>query len=161
MSGNPAPGSTLRVSYLPKGIVLPVEDLAAWARDFVDGHPSGIREMEAMIQDLARRTAEAVGVPVRAVADLKIDPPVPGDQQTMRVTARATLRTVSDEPGAGWKLAPTEPTEAMIQIGLEAARTENIRDQSLQGRTGRIYRAMLLAAPDPAMPDTQSREGEV
>jgi hypothetical protein len=67
---------------------LPVEDLAAWVREFVDGHPSGIREMEAMVQDLARRTAEAVGCPVRAVADLLIDPPVKGDQQTMRVAAR-------------------------------------------------------------------------
>ncbi|GGD43267.1 hypothetical protein [Aureimonas glaciei] len=88
VSGNPAPGSTVRISYQTAGIVLPVEDLAAWISEYVGGHPSGLREMEAMIQDLARRAAEAVAVPVRVVADLRIDPPCAADQQRMRVSAR-------------------------------------------------------------------------
>lgn len=88
-SGNPAPGSILRVSYRPKRIVLPVEDLAAWVEEFVGGHPNGRREMEGMIQDLAKRVSAIVGVRVRVVADLLIDPPFGGDQQKMKVVVRA------------------------------------------------------------------------
>jgi len=89
VSGNPAPGSTLSVSYIPKGVVLPVEELAAWVEEYVGGHPSGRREMEAMIQHLAKRVAEIVNVRVKVVADLNIAPPFGGDQQKMKVRVRA------------------------------------------------------------------------
>lgn len=90
VSANPRPSSTLRVSYLPRGVVLPVEDLASWVGEYVDGHPSGVRNMEEMVQDIARRVSASTGVRVRAVADLRIRPPFGGEDQTMRVSARAT-----------------------------------------------------------------------
>lgn len=91
VSGNPAPGSTLRVSYFQKGIVVPVEDLAEWVAEYIGGHfPRDIRNMEEMIQDLARRLAAKTMTRVRVVADLRIDPPGIGEQQGMRVSARAT-----------------------------------------------------------------------
>jgi hypothetical protein len=89
MSGNPMPGSKLTVSYIPAGVVFPVEDLASFVAEYVGGR-GDVRGMEEMIQELANRVRDAVGVNVRAVADLIIKPPFGGDQQTMRVTARAT-----------------------------------------------------------------------
>lgn len=86
VSGNPAPGSMLRVSYYPAGVVIPVEDLAAWVSEYIDGHfLRDIRNMEEMIQDIAKRCSETVHVRVRVVADLLIDPPGGGEQQEMRV----------------------------------------------------------------------------
>ena len=91
VSGNPAPGSSIRLSYKPLGVVFPVEDLTSMVAEYVDGHADrDVRNMEEMIQDLAVRAATVTGVSVRVVADLRIDPPYGGDQQTMRVAARAT-----------------------------------------------------------------------
>lgn len=88
VSGNPLPGSKVTVSYVPAGVVFPVEDLAAFVAEYVGGRGS-VRGMEEMIQELANRVRDAVGVRVRASADLIINPPFGGGQQTMRVTARA------------------------------------------------------------------------
>lgn len=89
VSGNPFPGSTLRVSYLPAGTVVPVENLAAWIDEYRGGNEMrSIRNMEEMIQDIAVRCADEVGVAVRVVANLQIKPPYGGDMQTMRVSAR-------------------------------------------------------------------------
>lgn len=44
--------------------------------------------------------------------------------------------------------APREPTGDMVQVGLEALRTNNVRDSSENGRCVRIYRAMLAAATE-------------
>lgn len=92
VSGNPAAGSKLTVSYLPAGVVFPVEDLAAFVAEYVGGRGE-VRGMEEMIQELANRVNGVVGVNVRAVAYLIINPPFGGDPQTMRVTARASRRT--------------------------------------------------------------------
>jgi hypothetical protein len=90
MSGNPQAGSSLRISYRPKGVVFPVEDLAAWIAEYIGGHEArGIRGMEEMIQDLAARVHAAVGVPVKARAHLEIKPPFGGDPQGMAVICRA------------------------------------------------------------------------
>jgi hypothetical protein len=90
ISGNPLPGSKLTVCYQPHDVVFPVEELASFVSEYVDGHPSrNVRNMEEMIQDLAVRVRDVVKVPVRAFADLIIQPPYGGDQQTMRVAARA------------------------------------------------------------------------
>lgn len=88
VSKNPRPGSTVRVSYLPRDIVVPVEMLEERVRSYIGGFES-IRGMEEMIQDIARWCAVEAGVRVRVVADLIIQPPYGGDLQTMRVTARA------------------------------------------------------------------------
>lgn len=90
VSGNPLPGSRLTVCYMPEAIVFPVENLATFVAEYVDGHGTrNVRNMEEMIQDLAVRVRDEVGVSVRAVAALIIQPPYGGDQQTMRVSARA------------------------------------------------------------------------
>jgi hypothetical protein len=88
VSGNPLPGSKLTVCYIPNAIVFPVEDLAAFVSEYVGGRGE-IRGMEEMVQELATRVRDVVGVPVRAFADLGIQPPYGGERQTMRVTARA------------------------------------------------------------------------
>lgn len=88
VSKNPKPGSTIRVSYLPKNIVVPVEALEERVRGYVGGFES-IRGMEEMIQDISRWCADETGVAVRAVANLVIQPPYGGDLQLMRVSARS------------------------------------------------------------------------
>lgn len=91
VSKNPKHGSTVRVSYFPRSQyspVLPVEALEEKVRGYVGGFES-IRGMEEMIQDLARWCTAITGSPVRAVADLVIQPPYGGPEQKMRVSARA------------------------------------------------------------------------
>jgi len=90
VSGNPMPGSKLTVCYMPGAVVFPVEDLASFVSEYVGGR-GDIRGMEEMIQELASRVRDETGVQVRAFADLIIQPPFGGDQQTMRVSARAKL----------------------------------------------------------------------
>lgn len=90
VSGNPLHGSNMRVCYMPAGVVFPVEDLVAFIDEYRGGHDlRNIRNMEEMIQDLAARVCDVVGVNVRVVANLIIKPPFGGDQQQMRVSARA------------------------------------------------------------------------
>ncbi len=84
---NPAAGSRLRVSYLPKaGIVLPVETLRDMVAEYVGGHQNrGIRGMEEMVQDIAIRTAAIVCSRVVVRADLVIVPHGGGAPQMMIV----------------------------------------------------------------------------
>lgn len=89
VSGNPRPGSTMRVSYKPTaGVVLPVEALEEMAREYVGGF-GAIRAQEEMMQDIAGRCASIVGAPVRLRASLVIRPPYGGIDQMMRITVRA------------------------------------------------------------------------
>jgi hypothetical protein len=88
VSGNPRPGSTIRVSYLAYGVVMPVEDLVDMMAEYVGGRGT-IRGMEEMIQEIAQRCAKETGVKVHARADLILTPPYGGADQRMRVTARA------------------------------------------------------------------------
>lgn len=89
VSNNPKEGSSIRVSYLPRDIVVPVEALEERVRGYTGGFES-IRGMEEMIQDIARWCSAETGVRVRAVADLVIQPPYGGEIQKMRVSARGT-----------------------------------------------------------------------
>lgn len=88
VSGNPLPGSKLTVCYIPNATVFPVENLAAFVSEYVGGRGE-TRGMEEMVQELAIRVRDVVGAPVRAFADLVIQPPYGGEHQTMRVAARA------------------------------------------------------------------------
>ncbi len=67
---------------------MPVEALAAMAGEYVGGLGE-IRGMEELVQDFARRTAAEVRVPVRAKAELLIQPPYGGDVQRMHVSAKS------------------------------------------------------------------------
>lgn len=90
ISGNPLEGSAITVCYMANGTVFPVEDLSSFIAEYVGGHEAReVRNMEEMIQDLAIRVRDEVGVPVRAYADLIIRPPYGGDTQKMRVSVRA------------------------------------------------------------------------
>ena len=94
VSGNPQPGSLLRVSYAPvAGLVVPVEALEELVEQYVGGLGS-VRAQEEMIQHLAARCADSVRVPVRARADLLIAPPFGGEQQRMVVSAHARPKSV-------------------------------------------------------------------
>ena len=86
-TGNPLAGSTIRVSYRPRGVVLPVEQLNDMASEYIGGHED-VREMETMIQHMATRMADVVGASVRVRADLIIRPPYGGDNQRMVVSVR-------------------------------------------------------------------------
>jgi hypothetical protein len=89
VSGNPLAGSTLTMAYLPTGRVFPVEWLEDLIREYVGGHASrNIRNMEEMVQDLAKRAAAITLVPVRVRADLRINPPQGGTVQDLHMTAR-------------------------------------------------------------------------
>ncbi len=70
MSKNPAPGSTIRISYRSSRHILEVFALNHYLRAFIGGHPDGTREMEAMIQKIALDCATALGVAVVVRADL-------------------------------------------------------------------------------------------
>ena len=48
------------------------------------------------------------------------------------------------------EIAKTVVTGVMRQVGLEALRTDNVRDSSEEGRCERIFRAMLAVAPAPS-----------
>lgn len=91
VSGNPLPGSSITMAYLPKDRVFPVEWLEDMIREYVGGHHSrNIRNMEEMIQDLAIRAVENVRVRIRVRADLLISPPQGGTVQRLHMTARAS-----------------------------------------------------------------------
>lgn len=99
VSKNPREGSTIRVSYRPARIVVPVESLESKVRGYIGGFES-IRGMEEMIQDIARWCSSETGVPVRAVADLIIQPPYGGPKQRMRVSARSASDMAEMKAGA-------------------------------------------------------------
>ena len=78
ISGNPAPGSTLRLTYQPDLWCLEVYALESMVESFVggfDGAPGydPDRNMEGMIATLAQMAADATGVPVKATARLVLD----------------------------------------------------------------------------------------
>ena len=90
VSRNPYAGSRLAITYRPRGVVLPVEVLRDMIAEYPGGHQTrGVRGMEEMVQDIARRVARIVGVPVRVRADLVIVPAGGGAPQMMRLSARS------------------------------------------------------------------------
>ena len=74
VSKNPLKGSKLEIRYVPGERLLEVYRLKQYVASFVGGHPDGTRNMEAMVQKIARDVAEAVGVPVTCRAVLKLHP---------------------------------------------------------------------------------------
>jgi hypothetical protein len=89
VSHNPREGSTLTVSYTPASAVLEVYGLSSYLRAFVGGHPSGERNMEGMIDKLARDAADALDVAVVVRAELVLD------------TGRMVVDSFADPPGIG------------------------------------------------------------
>jgi NADPH-dependent 7-cyano-7-deazaguanine reductase QueF len=83
VSGNPQPGSAIRISYKPDTCFLEVYAL----RKYIDSYRGGrgdVRDMEGMIQQIALDCAAAVGVPVTVVASIVLQR---GDK--MRIVVRA------------------------------------------------------------------------
>lgn len=68
VSGNPQPESELRISYRAGALVLEVYALEAYLQEFIGGHPSGVRTMEGMVEQIARDCAAQVGTRVRVRA---------------------------------------------------------------------------------------------
>lgn len=72
-SGNPRPGSKLRIKYEPKDKILEVASL----RKYVDSYKGGkgdIRSMEGMVQAITQDCANATGVACYVRAELIIEP---------------------------------------------------------------------------------------
>jgi NADPH-dependent 7-cyano-7-deazaguanine reductase QueF len=84
VSGNPLPGSLVTIRYRVGERVLEVYALRAYIDAFRGGHPDGTRNMEAMIQKIARDCAEALGVLVFVHAHLHLAP-----YQEMRISVTA------------------------------------------------------------------------
>lgn len=88
VSGNPHPGSTLRLSYIPDGWVVEVYSLPQVLQRFVGGwqgtdrYPAE-RNMEGMIRTLAQMVADALGVRARVRASLILD----AGNEVLRVSA--------------------------------------------------------------------------
>jgi NADPH-dependent 7-cyano-7-deazaguanine reductase QueF len=61
-TGNPQPGSTLTVTYLPEGKLLELYSLTEYVHSFI-GHPT-VRDIEHFAQTLAQDCADALGVAV-------------------------------------------------------------------------------------------------
>lgn len=64
VSGNPQPGSEIRICYRAGARVLEVYRLQQYLQAYVGGHPDGTRELEAMVQHVARDCAAVLGVRV-------------------------------------------------------------------------------------------------
>jgi hypothetical protein len=84
ISGNPQPGSTIRLRYRARRCFLEVYSLRQFIMEFVGGHADGTRNMETMLQKVAAAAAHALAVPVVLRADLYLAP-----RQRMRLVIRA------------------------------------------------------------------------
>lgn len=80
VSGNPLPGSAVRIRYRARGKVLEVYDLKRYLEGFMGGWGQ-VRTMEGMVQQIADDAAQAVGVPVAVRASLSLHP---GQAMTLR-----------------------------------------------------------------------------
>lgn len=85
ISGNPMPGSKLTIEYAARRAVLPVEMLGDMVMEYIGGHAE-VREMEAMIQHIAKRLADYLQLPVFAEATLIISPGDGRPLQSMKVS---------------------------------------------------------------------------
>ena len=72
VSRNPQSGS-ITVRFRPCGQVLEVYSVATYLKSFIGGHESGERNMEGMIELIARDCATALGVRVRVRANMVLD----------------------------------------------------------------------------------------
>lgn len=92
VSKNPQPGSFLTLRYRAGDRVLEVYSLRQHVQLYVGGHPDGVRNMEAMVQDIAQSCADALGVRVKARADLVL---MPYQTMTLIVVARPKTDALS------------------------------------------------------------------
>jgi NADPH-dependent 7-cyano-7-deazaguanine reductase QueF len=76
ISGNPLPGSVLRIRYEPRHLILEVASLRAYV-DSYKGGKGDIRSMEGMVQAITQDCANAVQAACYVRAELNIAP----DQQ--------------------------------------------------------------------------------
>jgi NADPH-dependent 7-cyano-7-deazaguanine reductase QueF len=89
ISGNPQPGSKVIISYRPRKLFLEVYSLRKYIDLFIGGHEQ-VRDMEGMIQQIARDCANTLGAFVRVDAHLVLQR---GD--LMRLVAKAHPSTLS------------------------------------------------------------------
>lgn len=73
VSGNPKPGSHIRILYKANDKFLEVYSLQKYVNSFIGGHSSGIRDMEQTIQKIADDCTLILGVPVKVYANLILD----------------------------------------------------------------------------------------
>lgn len=83
VTGNPRPGSIVKIRYRPAGWLLEVFGLRTYIRSFVGGR-EGVRNMETMLQEIALECAAAVGVVVTVRAELVLAP-----AQRLKLVCRA------------------------------------------------------------------------
>lgn len=72
---------------------------------------------------------------------------VPADDVRDLLAEIERLRSLSELVRDGYVMVPREPTGDMRREGKNEFLTENIKDQSIEGKCARIYRAMLSASP--------------
>ena len=70
-TGNPQPGSTLSVTYIPRSKLLELYSLTAYVHSFV-GHET-VRDIEYFAQTLAQDCADVLGVAVTVRANFVLD----------------------------------------------------------------------------------------
>jgi NADPH-dependent 7-cyano-7-deazaguanine reductase QueF len=70
---NPQPGSVLKIKYRPKRVILEVEYLEIYIREYVGGRLD-VRSMEGMVQNIAQDCARTLGVKVKVTAKLILLP---------------------------------------------------------------------------------------
>ena len=131
VSGNPHPGSSIRISYRAAARVLEVYSLGAYLRSFVGGHPSGVRTMEGMIQQVASDCVEALGVSVavRASVQLLAEPIIDREYGKVRLDGSHyhgyhCCLSWGDREGddSGGSHFGNEAAEALCRAALAAAR---------------------------------------
>lgn len=72
VSGNPQPGSLLAICYHAGGAFLEVYSLRKQIDAYIGGHANGIRDMEGMVQDIAKDCAVTVHAPVTVGAFVRL-----------------------------------------------------------------------------------------
>jgi 7-cyano-7-deazaguanine reductase len=70
-TGNPQPGSTLSVTYIPKSTLLELYSLSEYVHSFV-GHET-VRDIEYFAQTFAQDCADVLGVSVSVRANFVLD----------------------------------------------------------------------------------------
>lgn len=84
VSGNPQPGSEITIVYRATEKFLEVYSLRKYIDSYIDGHPSGVRDMEGMIQQIAQDCSIAVKTYVRVDATIILQ-----NKDRMHLTAKA------------------------------------------------------------------------
>ena len=70
---NPQPGSVIKIKYRPQRLLLEVQSLHDYIKEYIGGRLD-VRSMEGMIQNIAQDCSNSIGVKVRVRAKLLIQP---------------------------------------------------------------------------------------